>query len=604
MMTSFKIATLYIEGFRGLSEPLMLDLRSPITLLYAANGTGKTSVCDAAEWLLTGQVDRLRKSQHFDPAILLPKFPITKDTPLVSADINQDRLFNLSRTTDGATIVEDGSTSPIILNQILERLAPQASNPELHHVTAIHQRQNWLRGTHFLSMEALAALIDTDESTVERRKQIFADLLGIRHLLDASREIEKYREVIDSREHEVSREIGESNNKIDALSRLLDRTNAHDQTLVGAIHQVEVALFGKSAIKSRINLEEAGQRIEKIAAEHARLSEAHRQRENTLATLEAVWPELSGLNSTLKRETANEERIKKQHIEIFEGIKQLADQRNFFERQLIQNDEEQKDIMSALDGVSGSAEKLSKAAVVNDGWAKFTVRDISEIIPKQMLSGHVRAEQARVIFSIRSQTKQVSRERDRLIEMTNELKSARDGEPVVDQLAGYKRELPKLQIKANDARRRLEGIKDPIERLRSAGSELLAHPEHDDDSTCPLCGHDWVTTRRLQSAVKEILSASPTIVQNLTRAATAASKELEALKQLIERAIARRKQIETLEMQIANSKQLISEYDKHVKSLGLNANIRNFNYALQQHSHLLFLAEALGRVDKFDPVTS
>jgi DNA repair protein SbcC/Rad50 len=74
-----RINRLTIEGFRGLAEHLDFDFRSPITLLYAPNGTGKTTVCDAAEWLLTGQVDRLRELQHFDPTTLFPQFAPSKN---------------------------------------------------------------------------------------------------------------------------------------------------------------------------------------------------------------------------------------------------------------------------------------------------------------------------------------------------------------------------------------------------------------------------------------------------------------------------------------------------------------------------------------------
>src|SRR4051812_23182910 len=56
------IDELEIEGFRGLPASLRLDLRAPLTVLYAANGTGKSSICDAAEWLMTGKVARLENA--------------------------------------------------------------------------------------------------------------------------------------------------------------------------------------------------------------------------------------------------------------------------------------------------------------------------------------------------------------------------------------------------------------------------------------------------------------------------------------------------------------------------------------------------------------
>lgn len=54
------LTNLSIEGFRGFREALTLDLDASAVLLCGPNGTGKTSVFDALEWLLVGDVIRLR----------------------------------------------------------------------------------------------------------------------------------------------------------------------------------------------------------------------------------------------------------------------------------------------------------------------------------------------------------------------------------------------------------------------------------------------------------------------------------------------------------------------------------------------------------------
>jgi len=50
---------LRLAAFRGVPGELQLDFTSPLTIIYAPNGTGKSSVIDAAEWLLTGEVKRV-----------------------------------------------------------------------------------------------------------------------------------------------------------------------------------------------------------------------------------------------------------------------------------------------------------------------------------------------------------------------------------------------------------------------------------------------------------------------------------------------------------------------------------------------------------------
>jgi hypothetical protein len=58
-----KVKRLEIEGFRGALATLPLDLTKggqPVsTVIYGRNGTGKSSVTDAWEWLLTGRIEHL-----------------------------------------------------------------------------------------------------------------------------------------------------------------------------------------------------------------------------------------------------------------------------------------------------------------------------------------------------------------------------------------------------------------------------------------------------------------------------------------------------------------------------------------------------------------
>ena len=43
------LRSLEITAFRGISNTVALNLRAPLTVIVAANGTGKTSICHAAE---------------------------------------------------------------------------------------------------------------------------------------------------------------------------------------------------------------------------------------------------------------------------------------------------------------------------------------------------------------------------------------------------------------------------------------------------------------------------------------------------------------------------------------------------------------------------
>ncbi len=59
MRSDFRLRTLTIEAFRGFNHPTTFDLDASAVVLTGPNGTGKTSMFDALQWLLLGSIERL-----------------------------------------------------------------------------------------------------------------------------------------------------------------------------------------------------------------------------------------------------------------------------------------------------------------------------------------------------------------------------------------------------------------------------------------------------------------------------------------------------------------------------------------------------------------
>lgn len=59
MSESFRFTSLTVSQFRGFREAQTLDLDASAVILSGPNGTGKTSVFDAIQWLLLGELERL-----------------------------------------------------------------------------------------------------------------------------------------------------------------------------------------------------------------------------------------------------------------------------------------------------------------------------------------------------------------------------------------------------------------------------------------------------------------------------------------------------------------------------------------------------------------
>jgi chromosome segregation ATPase len=62
-----RIKNISIRNFRGIGKKLDLDIDADIVIIYGPNGTGKTSIIDAIEWTITGEVERLWGKNYDKP---------------------------------------------------------------------------------------------------------------------------------------------------------------------------------------------------------------------------------------------------------------------------------------------------------------------------------------------------------------------------------------------------------------------------------------------------------------------------------------------------------------------------------------------------------
>lgn len=61
-----KIKSISIQGFRGFNEKRTIDLNDRLTLIYAPNSYGKTSISEALEWLLYSITSKLEKADSIE----------------------------------------------------------------------------------------------------------------------------------------------------------------------------------------------------------------------------------------------------------------------------------------------------------------------------------------------------------------------------------------------------------------------------------------------------------------------------------------------------------------------------------------------------------
>ncbi|MGH7766225.1 MAG: AAA family ATPase, partial [Candidatus Binatia bacterium] len=102
-----KVKKLVVSGFRGIRSRLELDFQKAgqpqSTILYGANGTGKSSFTDAWEWLITGKIGHLAREGAEDGAY--PHIHAKPETTYVDVEFSDPAigraglLFNNKRVT-------------------------------------------------------------------------------------------------------------------------------------------------------------------------------------------------------------------------------------------------------------------------------------------------------------------------------------------------------------------------------------------------------------------------------------------------------------------------------------------------------------------------
>lgn len=221
------IDQLNIQKFRGISDHLSLDLTAPLTVIYAPNGTGKTSICDALEWLLCGSIGRLTL---LDKSEVRCRFG-SKDIETFSEAVisHNQRPFSFKRV-----LVDSGSqlywkdqlsdykqsTDQELLRQIVTALPPSGSSNRA--------KVDWVRSTRFLETESLNLLIDSDDESNDTRKLIFSNLFGVNEYQRSENSLSKILRKLPA-QRTIEKEIRKANDKISEFKSLIDK-QANDKS--------------------------------------------------------------------------------------------------------------------------------------------------------------------------------------------------------------------------------------------------------------------------------------------------------------------------------------------------------------------------------------
>jgi hypothetical protein len=196
-----KLERLRLAAFRGVPGNLELDFTSPLTIIYAPNGTGKSSVIDAAEWLLTGEVRRLRDSAGKGSAVELRcKFAAAG----VGMEVEGWLLrggdgFRLTRLPDAWLIRRPGEDEPrrVSGREVMALFGPDEFGGDRDYRVAPRIVRDWIRSARFLTVSTLGLLVDTESEEQSEREAALGGFLGAGELFSRADRFETFARALN-----------------------------------------------------------------------------------------------------------------------------------------------------------------------------------------------------------------------------------------------------------------------------------------------------------------------------------------------------------------------------------------------------------------------
>lgn len=297
---SIKFLSVTIRNFRGIPSEVTIPLDAPLTVIHAANGTGKSTVCYALEWLLTGKVEDLANTSDFACQWGQGETSVSA-TCLIGGEPHE-----LTRKGSSIWISENGAKKKKIKGADLLNLLTPVSVSGRSSQAISKAKRGWLRNSRWLYSNSLSLLIDNNKA--EERQQIFADILGLGHLTSTLRDLRDYRKQLPSTKGlqesviRLSTEISEIEGKLAESAPWKERASSHLSKILEAFPQISATRkLGEDFKLAQLQIRIFDQRVQHSLDILRLLSgqwEQYNTEQNQLNKLRQTLADLSKINET------------------------------------------------------------------------------------------------------------------------------------------------------------------------------------------------------------------------------------------------------------------------------------------------------------------
>jgi DNA repair protein SbcC/Rad50 len=476
---SLLISNLEVSYFGGINGTIALDLTAPLTVIYAPNGTGKTSLIEAVNWAF-GSTD-----------VRDPRCRVADASTPTSVKLTVQRQYRhetYERQVDfdkSETRLVDGYPSELI--PYLSSMAPECEVSDLHHLSQKKRLVEHLSSNRMLFTHTLTQLID--EASAEARSEAMAELLGTRAQLNALKQIQLYGRRIERRLAELQADAASRRTREAALIAAAKSADVDLRSLTREICSLLITDPPPNEADGQLELE-------------TKWSQRHSTAESNLSACERIADALeSGFSDLiLPQLEAEHAQLTNSADAMRAALLAKSEQERNSEVRLAQLHRER----DLLVGVGRIARHISEAVALNSpsaSWADV-VKSAGEIASRFGNAKNAR-EAFRVVTEKLTTWPRVNQRLAEIRSAVSETATQLERLPSSESLASALKELHNRRAEIAHRARGLEVARATLLQSLQALDHLEPERKH-----CPACGHDWDTHARMMAAIKSALEES------------------------------------------------------------------------------------------------
>lgn len=561
--------SLTVCAFRGIKDIVSLDLRSRITLIHSPNGLGKTSLCDAAEWLLTGDVLRLQDGFQGKERGIRNIF--ARDTvPLAESALhaNGAEIVHVRRQgSSESTKIEcltNRKWSKISLNAFLARFTPESLPQSAEGVQALNIRRGWVRASRFLETHALQLLLDNDDQSNDVRDLVFSDLLGVGELQRRERDLRKIIALLGGTT-QLAKELKQAQREANAVKKLVRQSSTKVSEPMLETFRDQI---GAAVRLMKIN-RQPGSCESQLAAADRTCAKLELDSERRRAALTYVTKHANAYRAArnqidgLERQQAELQRSKDKI--------DLADAE--INVQTLNSDWSQSAnaAKSLLDLPLRQLNVRLEAALTE--WRKVETDDHDEPAPPfaqarlTRTRAMIAALEQRLIAVSQSLSSISLWRKARLTVSNGPARIAEFATPTAEELESTENNLKRLKNELVRFERNLHEVSQPLEQLKIASLHYLL--QDSGERRCPVCGHDHDSADELRQAIQEALETLPADLNQMAQERQSLSGQIASQERRLREWSEAEQSIRMISDDVENARRILSDAAPVLQSLGI-----------------------------------